>query len=126
VDNGFLTVYPVTHVDPATNFGHEWLPLNQTTYRVGDNEVVGKTTQFLKKYTNCIVLTKNDWECRYSDGPSTFGVRAGIYWEEPPDKDTKYVSRFEYLKLDCEWKLKDSGSSSSASALAQCMASSGK
>jgi hypothetical protein len=122
LDDDFVTVYPIRRVNPAANFGHEWLPLNPTTYRVGDNVVVGKTAQFLHKYSDCAVLTKSDWECRYNDR-SGFGMREGTYWVEPVEADTKYVSRFDYMKLHCEWQLNETDPDPSPSALAKCMAS---
>lgn len=121
LDDDFVTVYPIRRVDPASNFGHDWLPLNPTTYRVGDNVVVGKTAAFLHKYSDCVVLSRSDWECKYSDS-SGFGMRDGTYWVLPEEADTKYVSRFDYMKSKCEWQLSEADEELSPSNLAKCMA----
>jgi predicted small lipoprotein YifL len=120
-----VTVYKVAPVDPATNYGHSWLALNPTTYRIGENEVVSKTAQFMSRYTDCAVLTPRDWECKYEGSSSSFGFRDGEFWQDPPDPEHKVVSRLEYLKIKCEWDLQGADRRYTSAELAQCIATGG-
>ena len=104
-DDRIVTVYSLKKVDPQKSYGHEWLCLNPTTYRIGDDKVVSSTVDILNEYRKCTILSPKDWECSYSDGSGRFGFRNGEYWESPVWTDTKHVSRFEYNRVRCEWAI---------------------
>ncbi|WP_322865569.1 hypothetical protein U5922_004770 [Aquicoccus sp. G2-2] len=57
------------------------MALNQVTYRVGDLPV-------LHKQTDCMILDKKDWQCRYPDGSGGIGFAAGL--EALPKSEIKY------------------------------------
>jgi hypothetical protein len=106
-DDRTITDYSLKKVDPETSYGHKWLPLNPTTYNVGENKVVSKTAGFLTEYHNCTILSLKDWECSYSDGSGKFGFRNGEYWELPVWSDVKHVSKLEYNLVRCDWAIND-------------------
>ena len=66
-------------VNPKDHDGHEWLPLNPATYRIGNNTVVSETAGILDKYKNCTVTSTDNWEYQYNDGSGSFGVRNGEF-----------------------------------------------
>ena len=82
-DDRIVTVYPLQKVDPQKSYGHEWLCLNPTTYRIGEEKVVSSTVGILREYRRCTILSAKDWECSYSDGSGSFGFRSGEYWQSP-------------------------------------------
>ena len=102
-DGDTVTVYKVQKVNPADSKGHEWLPLNPTTYRVGETIVVSETIGILSKYTDCAILSVDDWECAYSDGSGSMGIQNGEYWRQPEREGFRVVSRLEYHLIECEW-----------------------
>ena len=106
-DDRTVTVYSLKKVDPKTNYGHEWLTLNPTTYRVGESKVIAKTAGILTEYHKCIILSSKDWECSYSDGSGRFGFRNGEFWELPAWDDVKHVSRLKYNLNRCDWAIND-------------------
>ena len=81
------------------------LPLNISKYRVSKDGVVFSSMPGIPSgidtYKNCTVFDAKNWDCRYEDGSGEFGVKNGDYWSIP--KDLEYVSRFEYIILDCRW-----------------------
>jgi hypothetical protein len=106
-DSETVTEYSVQKVNAKDNYGHEWLPLNPTTYRIGNNTVVSETAGILHKYKNCIVMSTDNWECQYDDGSGSFGVRNGEFWRTPEWPDIRVVSRLEYNRIRYEWALED-------------------
>ena len=75
-----VTEYSLQKVDPKESYGHDWLPLNPTTYRVGNNSVTSETVGILDKYDDCKIMSLENWECKYSDGSGNFGFRNGDFW----------------------------------------------
>ena len=78
-----ITEYSLQKVDPKSSHGHEWLPLNPTTYRIGNNSVTSETVGYLDKYDNCKTMSVKNWECKYNDGSVEFGVRNRKFWRQP-------------------------------------------
>jgi hypothetical protein len=72
-----VTQHALWKLDPVTAHGHEWLPLNPTTYRIAGGTVVSNTAGFLHEYEGCVVAMIDNWECQYSDGSGKFGARNG-------------------------------------------------
>lgn len=106
-DRQAVTVYTVSKVNPKESYGHEWLPLNPTIYKIDNGQVIANTEGFLRKYQDCVVLSVSDWECRYSDDSGRFGFRDGEYWVFPVQSDIKIVSRWKYNMIRCEWAIND-------------------
>ena len=106
-ENMIITEYSLKKVDPESNYGHDWLPLNPTTYRIGNNSVTSEIAGILNKYDNCITMSVENWECEYNDGSGNFGFRNGEFWEQPEWSDVKVVSRLEYNRVRCEWGYED-------------------
>jgi len=106
-DEKTVTVYSVSKVNPKESYGHKWLPLNPTTYKIENGQVISSTAGFLSKYQDCAVMSVADWECRYRDSSGRFGIRNGEYWEYPEKPDTRIVSRWEYNKIRCDWAIND-------------------
>lgn len=106
-DNSTITEYSLQKVNPKDSYGHDWLPLNPTTYRVGNNSVASETAGILDKYDNCTTISVESWECKYSDGSGSFGFRNGEFWRDPEWRDIKTVSRLEYNRVRCEWAYED-------------------
>ena len=106
-ESNTITEYSLKKVDPIQNHGHEWLPLNPTTYRIEINTVVSETAGILSKYEKCTTMSVENWECQYSDGSGSFGFRNGKFWELPEVDDVIIVSRFEYNRVNCEWAYED-------------------
>lgn len=102
-----VTVYPVAIVDPETNSGHNRIPLNPTTYRIGYDEVVAETAGNLTKYEDCAVLNANSWSCSHSDGSGSFGMRDGSFWESPGPIHIEHVSSLQYNWLWCQLSVND-------------------
>lgn len=102
-----VTVYSLKKVDPTQSYGHQWLPLNPATYRIGTDIVVSEIAGFLRKHKNCKILSDDDWECRYEDNSGSFGFRNGQYWELPISENKNIVSRWEYNMVRCEWAIDD-------------------
>jgi hypothetical protein len=105
-DRATVTEYSLKKVNAKDNYEHERLPLNPTTYRIGNNTVVSETVGILYKYEKCTTMSADDWECQYSDQSGSFGFRNGAFWRIPEWSDTKVVSRLEYNQVRCEWALK--------------------
>lgn len=106
-NSDIITVYSLKKVNPKKNYGHKWLPLSRTTYRIKNNIVVSDTGGMLAKYENCIIMSPDNWECHYVDGSGSFGFRDGEFWRMPEWDDIKTVSSFEYNRVRCEWALED-------------------
>jgi len=106
-DDSMVTEYPLLKVNPKKSYGHEWLTLNPTTYRIGDDSVTSETAGILTKHEKCVILSPDNWECQYSDGSGRFGFRDGTFWAEPTTANIKYVSRFKYNCVRCEWAFQD-------------------
>jgi ABC-type oligopeptide transport system substrate-binding subunit len=102
-----INKYSLRKVDPKQSYGHEWLTLNPTTYRIETDFVVSETVGILIKHNNCTILSKDDWECRYNDYSGSFGFRNGQFWELPLSEETKTVSRWRYNVVRCEWAIDD-------------------
>ena len=105
-DDETITVYELEKSDPH-GYGHEWLPLHPTTYRVGNDKVISETAGMLSEFGDCIIMTTENWECRYDDGSGVFGFRKGEYWENDPWPDRRVVSRFYYNRVRCHWAISD-------------------
>lgn len=94
----------------------EFLPTSVTEYRVSDNTVTSKIGNFVHKYDQCEIFNESNWKCTYNDNSATFGFKSGQYFshsniEKFPhlsELNEKYLSRFEYVVLDCRWQLADS------------------
>lgn len=106
-DNNTITEYSIEKVDPMQSYGHEWLPLNPTTYRIESSTVVSETAGLLDKYENCVTMSAQNWECSYSDGSGSFGFRNGEFWRLPKRDGVKVVSSLEYNRIRCEWAYED-------------------
>ncbi|MBC2736569.1 MAG: hypothetical protein HF981_19570 [Desulfobacteraceae bacterium] len=106
-DNDNPKAYMLLKVDPKENYGHEWLPINISTYRVKSDSVVHEIAGMLVEYNRCTILDKDNWECTYSDKFGSFGFRDGDYWERPKLVNSKVVSRWEYNKVRCDWCMND-------------------
>ena len=55
-DDDAITSFSLMKVDPKESFGHEWLPLNPTVYKIHSNTVVSNTIGFMSRYDNCSVF----------------------------------------------------------------------
>ena len=107
-DEGTVTVYPLKKVYGEHSYGHEWLPLNPTTYKVGEDKVIGKTLDTLSEYQHCKILSIENWECGHSsEGLWAFGFRSGEFWERPVRDRIRYVSWLRYTLVTCEWDIQD-------------------
>ena len=107
-DDQTVTGYSLQKVNSAKNYGHDWLPLNPSTFTVRERTVVSNTIGSLSKYKDCIIQSPEDWECRYSDGSGRVGFRGGDYWLSPLHKGRRIVTRWEYNIVRCKWAIKDS------------------
>jgi hypothetical protein len=104
-----VTEYTLQKIDPKekTSFGHEWIPLNPTKYRVGHDTVVQEIGGKLTKYTNCKIFSIDNWECQYNEGSGSFGCKDGHFWQNPSWQNTKIVSAWEYNFVRCKWAIND-------------------
>ena len=100
-----ITEYSLKKVDPKNNYGHDWMPLNPTIYRIGNNSVTSETAGILDKYDDCKTMSVENWECKYGSG--SFGFKNGEFWRHPDWSDVKIVSRLEYNRVSCEWAYED-------------------
>ena len=102
-----VTVYSLQKMEPGNKYGHDWMTLNPSTYRVRDGVVVEEVAGNLHRYEDCTTLNVENWECQYSDKSGSFGVRDGQFWRRPVWNDYQEVSRFRYNMVRCEWAVQD-------------------
>lgn len=84
--------------------------LRYTRYKIDkrNQEVIYWTEGFLpEKLTNCAIVNRSNWSCKYNDGSAEFGFTNGTYYNyslitdnlEELTKDIRYVSRIEYYYI---------------------------
>jgi hypothetical protein len=91
---------------------NEWRPVMRVIFRVGENKVLTEVAGLLDEYESCSIIDKNNWECHYTDGTGSnrFGFAEGKYWKDPVwGDDIKYVSRWKYNVIRCNWHQFDNG-----------------
>lgn len=106
-DSQTAKIYPLKKVE-STDSGHDWLPLNPTIYRLTGSKIISKTGGLFNEYTNCKIMSIDDWECAYSStSKDTFGFNGGNFWQYPDWNGYKYVSMIEYNLIRCQWTISD-------------------
>jgi hypothetical protein len=90
-----------------------WLAI-QKSFRIDGQTVVSENGGFVSRYDNCTVFDLENWECGFSDGSGTFGVRNGSFWEVVHKSfipglldDWQTISQFEYHVINCRWDAVD-------------------
>jgi hypothetical protein len=84
---GEITAYPVmceVELEGGDCPLGRGLPLNWTTYKVYvDQQMVVANTRggFVRKFNNCAVADRVNWQCARPDDSGTFGFSEGRYWE---------------------------------------------
>jgi len=93
--NDEITSYPLIQVNgrwiAGTRAVYKILPESQKvvySYPIHDGEP--------QRMDNCAIINKNNWRCTYSDNSGSVGCRNGKFYEEPPSKNVKFVSCFEW------------------------------
>lgn len=102
-----ITVYMLKKNNSESTLGIGWWPLNPITYYLKDGKVISNSGGIIEEYGNCTIASRDNWECRLSDGSGKFGVMNGVYWNYPLWSDVKIVSSFEYRIIKCRLWLND-------------------
>jgi hypothetical protein len=104
--------YVVTKSISEENKRNEWRPVMRVAFLVGEKKVMTEVAGLLDEYESCSIINKNNWECQYTDGAgrNRFGFNEGKYWKDPVwSDDIKYVSRWQYNVIRCNWYQFDNG-----------------
>lgn len=110
-----VTVYSVLKVESDEIGEPEWLPLRPRTFKIRGDQIVSKVGSSISAYSDCTIYSVTDWQCSYSDGSATFGIRDGEYWENVSDRFSdlssrdKHVSWFRHAVEGCKWDFYSGG-----------------
>ena len=102
-DDDTITSYPIKKMNPKEAFGHDWMTLGRTIYKIQGQSIVSSTGGFIGRQDRCEIFDIKNWQCTYRDGSGLFGFRDGDYYESPVDARVEYVGRFRYHLVNCEW-----------------------
>jgi hypothetical protein len=105
-ESNSYTLYQLTKTDPGGSSEPdlpEWMPGGVTHYKIQGGNIVQRQGSYIDKYEDCTVFDEDQWECTYSDGSGSFGVRNGDFWRRPEWDGWKEVSRFQFMLKKCEW-----------------------